>query len=190
MGVILVAILKRTVNCFSPSPGRGETNIPTPTLIDYKDMTMRLVLLLAFSSLAESFLQRKPSRTFARIGTSSIPPEQISESHDYRRIVSSWMSSRASAISSNMELLPGIEAIDAANDVLFEKLSRLRDNSYFRLYSVDILASCEYMPQELFECYSETCEIYPVDENEVRHKMTCSGAVRLDAPQQPLLVGS
>ncbi len=27
-----------------------------------------------------------------------------------------------------------------------------------------MLASCEYIPQELFECYSETCEIYPVDE--------------------------
>ena len=27
-----------------------------------------------------------------------------------------------------------------------------------------MLASCEYIPQELFECYSQTCEIYPVDE--------------------------
>ena len=78
----------------------------------------------------------------------------------------------SSAVSSNEELQPGIAAIDAANPVLYDKLSRLRDNPYFRLYSVDILASCEYMPQELFECYSETCEIYPVDEDEVRTTKT------------------
>jgi hypothetical protein len=71
-------------------------------------------------------------------------------------------------ISSNEELLPGIAAIDAANDNLFDKLDALRDKPYFRLYSVDILASCEYIPQELFECYSQSCEIYPVDEEEVR----------------------
>jgi hypothetical protein len=68
---------------------------------------------------------------------------------------------------SNEELAPGIAAIDAANDDLFHKLNSMRNRRYFRLYSVDILASCEYMPQELFECYSETCEIYPVDEDEV-----------------------
>jgi Endoplasmic Reticulum Oxidoreductin 1 (ERO1) len=73
------------------------------------------------------------------------------------------------AISNNPDLQPGIDAIDAANPALFEKLSRLREDAYFRLYSVDILASCEYMPQELFECYSETCEIYPVDEDEVSY---------------------
>ena len=71
------------------------------------------------------------------------------------------------SISNNPDLQPGIDAIDTANPALFEKLSELREDSYFRLYSVDILASCEYMPQELFECYSETCEIYPVDEDEV-----------------------
>ena len=42
---------------------------------------------------------------------------------------------------------------------------------FFRLYSVDILASCEYMPQELFECYSESCEIYPVDDDEVGYML-------------------
>jgi len=79
-----------------------------------------------------------------------------------------------STVSSNEELLPGIAAIDAANPALYEKLTRLRSNSlYFRLFSVDILASCEYMPQELFECYSESCEIYPVDEDEVRKFPPC-----------------
>jgi hypothetical protein len=64
-------------------------------------------------------------------------------------------------------LMPGIKAIDQGNSALLEQLDALRDKPDLRFYSVDILASCEYMPQELFECYSETCEIYPVDEEEV-----------------------
>jgi hypothetical protein len=71
-------------------------------------------------------------------------------------------------VSSNEDLKPGIATIDNANDQIVEQLNELRTSQNFRLYSVDILASCEYMPQELFECYSETCEIYPVDEEEVR----------------------
>lgn len=74
----------------------------------------------------------------------------------------------SAAISSNEDLKPGIATIDTANEQLMEQLDQLRQTQNFRLYSVDILASCEYMPQELFECYSETCEIYPVDEEEVR----------------------
>lgn len=65
------------------------------------------------------------------------------------------------------DLLPGIAAIDASNDGLENMLSQLRDQSFFRLYSVDMLGSCEYMPQEIFECYSESCEIYPVDDDEI-----------------------
>jgi hypothetical protein len=70
-------------------------------------------------------------------------------------------------ISSNKDLIPGIEAVDAANEVLLSRLEDIRKKPHFSLYSIDILASCEYMPQELFECYSETCEIYPVDEDQV-----------------------
>ncbi len=69
--------------------------------------------------------------------------------------------------SATEELAPGIQAIDAANGDLEPLLNILREQPYFRLYSVDMLGSCEYMPQELFECYSETCEIYPIDEDEV-----------------------
>ena len=73
----------------------------------------------------------------------------------------------SSAISSNEDLLPGISVIDDANDVIVQQMAGLQDSSYFRLFCVDILASCEYMPQELFECYSETCEVYPVDDDMV-----------------------
>ena len=75
---------------------------------------------------------------------------------------------KATAISTNADLLPGIATIDAFNNDVREQLHGLRETPYFRLYSVDILGSCEYMPQELFECYSETCEIYPIDDDEVR----------------------
>jgi len=73
----------------------------------------------------------------------------------------------SASISSNEDLLPGISVIDDANDVISEQMENLQESPYFRLFCVDILASCEYMPQELFECYSETCEVYPVDDDEV-----------------------
>jgi hypothetical protein len=71
-------------------------------------------------------------------------------------------------VSSNEYLMPGMQAIDASNEELFHKLESLREKPSFRFFSVDILASCEYMPQELFECYTESCEIYPAEEDEVR----------------------
>ena len=72
-----------------------------------------------------------------------------------------------STLSPNEELAPGISVIDAANEAIVESMGNLQHSPYFRLFCVDILASCEYMPQELFECYSETCEVYPVDDEEV-----------------------
>ena len=47
----------------------------------------------------------------------------------------------------------------------------MREEPFFRLFSVDMLASCEYLPQELFECYSETCEIYPIDDDDVSDEL-------------------
>lgn len=78
-------------------------------------------------------------------------------------------SSFTSSISSNEDLLPGIFVIDDANDIIIDKIENLQESSYFRLFCVDILASCEYMPQELFECYAETCEVYPVDDDAVSY---------------------
>ena len=72
---------------------------------------------------------------------------------------------QSSAVSTNDELVPGIAAIDSVNDDIRSTMMALRDAPYFRMFAVDILASCEYMPQELFECYSELCEVYPVDDD-------------------------
>jgi len=69
------------------------------------------------------------------------------------------------------DLSPGVDAINAQNSELCGMLRTMRTRPFFRLYSVDILASCEYMPQELFECYSESCEIYPVDDDEVPEQL-------------------
>ena len=86
---------------------------------------------------------------------------------DYRHFQSTELWSTSALASSNGDLSPGIAVIDDANDSIFGYMSNLQDSPYFRLFCVDILASCEYMPQELFECYSETCEVYPVDDDEV-----------------------
>lgn len=80
---------------------------------------------------------------------------------------SSFSLESTSALSNNEDLVAGIAAIDASNAELLGRLERLRDQPYFRYYSVDILASCEYMPQELFECYTESCEIYPEEDDSV-----------------------
>lgn len=89
-------------------------------------------------------------------------------------------------------LAPGIAAIDAALPALSPLLSELRSLPYFSLYSCDMLASCEYLPQELFECYTESCEIYPVDDDEVptdikaadfdEHEFELDGWARWDMP--------
>jgi len=89
-------------------------------------------------------------------------------------------------------LAPGISAIDAALPTLSPLLSELRSLPYFRLYSCDMLASCEYIPQDLFECYTESCEIYPVDDEDVpndikradfdEHEFELDGWARWDMP--------
>lgn len=86
----------------------------------------------------------------------------------------------------------GSDAIEASNEQLKGMLDELRDNDFFRLYSCDMLGSCEYIPQELFECYSESCEIYPVDDEEVpdpiksvdsaEHAFELDGWARWDMP--------
>mmetsp|Transcript_14005 Transcript_14005/g.28530 ORF Transcript_14005/g.28530 Transcript_14005/m.28530 type:complete len:415 (+) Transcript_14005:132-1376(+) len=89
-------------------------------------------------------------------------------------------------------LAPGIEAIDSSLPSLAPLFQELRTLPYFRLYSCDMLASCEYIPQELFECYTESCEIYPVDDEEVpadikqsdfdEHEFELDGWARWDMP--------
>jgi Endoplasmic Reticulum Oxidoreductin 1 (ERO1) len=93
---------------------------------------------------------------------------RISGGRRGQRLLSSSASPAVSSLSSNEDLLPGISAIQSANSDLHRMLEVVREQPYFRLYSVDILASCEYLPQELFECYTESCEIYPAEEGEVR----------------------
>lgn len=102
----------------------------------------------------------------------STPTSFAKHRHQYYHHGPSSSALTSTAISSNSELLPGIAAIDQGNAELFANLESIRETPYFRFFSVDILASCEYMPQELFECYTEGCEILPVDEDEVRFQNT------------------
>jgi Endoplasmic Reticulum Oxidoreductin 1 (ERO1) len=88
-------------------------------------------------------------------------------SRHHCRLFSTIASSFANNQNQQEYLMPGIAAIDARNDEILSKLEKLRMSPYFRFFSVDILASCEYIPQELVECYTESCEIYPADEDKV-----------------------
>jgi len=103
-------------------------------------------------------------------------------------------SSSSTMLQISASLTPGIAAIDGMNDELEDLLCQIRKQSYFRMYSVDMLASCEYFPQELFECYSSTCEIYPLDEEDVpadiqkgdyaEHEFQLDGWARWDMPSE------
>mmetsp|Transcript_27 Transcript_27/g.24 ORF Transcript_27/g.24 Transcript_27/m.24 type:complete len:435 (+) Transcript_27:257-1561(+) len=110
---------------------------------------------LSFSPIATPFtshLHSHPNKYYSTKSTSA----------------SALFSSTASYINTASEdLQPGIQTINKHNDELESNLSKLRSLPYFRLYSCDMLGSCEYMPQELFECYSSTCEIYPIEEDEI-----------------------
>lgn len=91
-------------------------------------------------------------------------------------------------------LAPGIQAINSALPDLSPLFEQLRSLPYCRLYSCDMLASCEYLPQELFECYTESCEIYPIDDDEVpseirrtdfsEHDFELDGWARWDMPSE------
>lgn len=62
----------------------------------------------------------------------------------------------------------GMREIEAENPRVLEIVGELSMLPYFRYYCVDVLASCEYLPQEISECNAEACEIYPSEESEVR----------------------
>lgn len=91
----------------------------------------------------------------------------LSQTKAFQMPIPKTTSVRLNLSASTEALTPAINVINELNGEIEPKLEMLREKPYFRLYSVDMLGSCEYMPQELFECYSETCEIYPVDEEEV-----------------------
>jgi len=95
----------------------------------------------------------------------SARPLQLRPPSTLPSTVSSWIDARSSY------LTPAVDMIDEFNPPLEPVLCALRKVPYFRLYSVDMLASCEHMPQELTECYTESCEIYPVEPEDVPEEM-------------------
>ena len=93
-----------------------------------------------------------------------------------------------------MERDPGVASIRSViNPSLLPPLTSLVTTCPdFRLYSVDFLSGCEYLPQDMEECVSSTCEVYPVDEDLVpsnvvdldrmEHKFDLDGWARWDMP--------
>ena len=88
----------------------------------------------------------------------------------------------------------GLLDIDEYNEELLETLDELRQQPFFRFYSVDLLKGCNYMPQEIDECATQSCEIYPLDDEEVpptikevdgrQHDFELDGWVRWDMPSE------
>lgn len=60
-----------------------------------------------------------------------------------------------------------VSAIDTEGKSVLDLCKPLRAAAFFRLYSVDMMASCGYFPQEIEPCGLELCECYPIDEREV-----------------------
>ena len=142
--------------------GRESRNMSSwrrlpPALVTARLVIVLLVVMLVGRTNGFSFLPPPTTRPAFRFSSTTTSLQQSAPS-----------TSNAVQMSSNEDLQRGIAAIRVSNNALFDMLEALRTNVDFRFYSVDVLGSCEYMPQELVECYTEACEIYPVDEDEVR----------------------
>lgn len=114
-----------------------------------------------------------------------------------RKIVRSALPGTATLISDDPSACwraEGLAAIDEYNEDLLEILDELRSQPFFRMYSVDLLKGCNYFPQGEDECDSQSCEIYPMDEDDVpeammavdgqEHEFELDGWVRWDMPSE------
>lgn len=126
------------------------------------------IILGTTRGAGSSNIPRIPGRYRCDTSPPSLTTTTTTTSSALQSSAAAASSSSSRSLAPNTALLPGIAVIDAANPRIAEQMEQLQASSYFRLFCVDILASCEYMPQELFECYSETCEVYPIDDDVVR----------------------
>jgi len=125
------------------------------------------IILGTTRGAGSSNIPRIPGRYRCDTSPPSLTTTTTTTSSALQSSAAAASSSSSRSLAPNTALLPGIAVIDAANPRIAEQMEQLQASSYFRLFCVDILASCEYMPQELFECYSETCEVYPIDDDVV-----------------------
>ncbi|KAJ1623538.1 hypothetical protein T492DRAFT_1054005 [Pavlovales sp. CCMP2436] len=87
----------------------------------------------------------------------------------------------------------GVDAINRQVDSTVAKLKQIVDSDFFCLYSVDMLASCAYLPQETDECTLQECECLPCDDEDVpvslsqrdtsEYEFELDGWARWDMPQ-------
>lgn len=126
------------------------------------------IILGTTRGAGSSNIPRIPGRYRCDTSPPSLTTTTTTTSSALQSSAAAASSSSSRSLAPNTALLPGIAVIDAVNPRIAEQMEQLQASSYFRLFCVDILASCEYMPQELFECYSETCEVYPIDDDVVR----------------------
>lgn len=151
--------------------------------------------ILAFHVVPPSY-HRRNNLNVIRNKNHNIFPVSSARSSNLKRLTkSSLFSVTAEKITEEKELYEAIACIQSQNSDLLSMLDTLRkDSLYFRLYSIDMLGSCEYLPQLYEECYSTACEIYPVEEEEVpneikdidaaEHGFEIDGWARWDMPSE------
>ncbi|KAG8470208.1 hypothetical protein KFE25_008629 [Diacronema lutheri] len=61
----------------------------------------------------------------------------------------------------------GVDAINRQVDGAIEMLNEITSEPFFSLYSVDMLASCAYLLQDVDECNLQSCECLPCDDEDV-----------------------
>jgi len=76
------------------------------------------------------------------------------------RLAAQAPGSASSLISDPCWRAEGLQCIDDENDELLEVLNKLRQQPFFRYYSVDLLKGCSYFPQVglfILYCYLIIC---------------------------------
>eukprot|EP00577_Skeletonema_sp_RCC1716_P012502 CAMPEP_0113416484 /NCGR_PEP_ID=MMETSP0013_2-20120614/25139_1 /TAXON_ID=2843 ORGANISM="Skeletonema costatum, Strain 1716" /NCGR_SAMPLE_ID=MMETSP0013_2 /ASSEMBLY_ACC=CAM_ASM_000158 /LENGTH=408 /DNA_ID=CAMNT_0000303539 /DNA_START=52 /DNA_END=1275 /DNA_ORIENTATION=+ /assembly_acc=CAM_ASM_000158 len=154
-----------------------------------KFLPLSAIAVVALPSLTPANAFFAPPTSSAFITTQ--PSSSHQSTHAAFRVSSTFLKASTTPLHDE-SLSPGITAIDTSLPSLSPLFSSLRSLPFFRLYSCDMLASCEYIPQELFECYTESCEIYPIDDDEVpmdlksndfnEHEFELDGWARWDMP--------
>ena len=104
----------------------------------------------------------------ARESVTLLAADAIAPEPDFVRQPHSWESAPNPQFDYDEDskwLTEGIDAVRSQNtDVLLPLLSQIRRRPFFRVFAVDLLASCSYTPTHEEPCMLDACEIEPTDE--------------------------
>lgn len=87
----------------------------------------------------------------------------VTQNKSKQRLATFKKTSASTLISDPCWRTEGLQAIDLYNEELLEIVDEIRAAPFFKLYSVNMMNGCNYFPQGIDECESQSCELYPVD---------------------------